>query len=398
VDYETTPVPGSPDLVDVDYTIKEGLPGQFGGGIGYSGSQSAILNLNFVHTNFMGTGNRIAADINTGRFQKTFSFSETDPYTTIDGVSRTVSFTYRDINQFVSSSSEFSTKSGTVGVDYGYPITEFQTFRVGLAAQRAELLTVQSTNGGGSADEAIQFVQNNGDSFTRGGNVLGSRFTTYELNLGWTYDSRNRAIFADRGTLQRFSLGYTLPVSDVEFYTASYEYLKFVPLFGDLTLLFHPQVAYGEALGGTSALPPYRQFFAGGAETVRGFRDSRLGPQDSNGNPYGGNLQVIAQTELLLPIPEKFRNTARFSLFFDMGNVFSTDGVQFKGPPPDRNPVDYKFSFSELRQSAGLAVQWLAPLGVFRFSYAFPLKQKDGTPNRYGDETEGFQFSIGQAF
>ena len=58
VEFETTPVPGTPDLVDVDFDVKEGLPGQFSGGIGYSESQSFMLNGSFVHSNFMGSGER----------------------------------------------------------------------------------------------------------------------------------------------------------------------------------------------------------------------------------------------------------------------------------------------------------------------------------------------------
>jgi outer membrane protein insertion porin family len=156
-------------------------------------------------------------------------------------------------------------------------------------------------------------------------------------------------------------------------------------------------VAYGMDIGETTALPPFRQFYAGGPETVRGYRESRLGPKDSFGNPYGGNMKVVSQLELLLPMPEKFRQSARFSAFFDIGNVFSTDGVQFVGRD-GVTPVEYDFAFDKLRYSAGLAVQWLAPLGVFRFSYAVPLNDEGGDDVIYGDETEGFQFSIGQAF
>ena len=125
VDVSTTPVPGTPDLVDVDFEIKEGLPGQFGGGLGYSDSYKLMLNLNFVHTNFFGTGNRIAANINTGKYSSAYSASHTDPYTTIDEVSRTVSFTYRDITQFTSASSDFSTETLSAAVEYGYPVTEY---------------------------------------------------------------------------------------------------------------------------------------------------------------------------------------------------------------------------------------------------------------------------------
>ena len=169
--------------------------------------------------------------------------------------------------------------------------------------------------------------------------------------------------------------------------------------------MFNAELAYGEALGDTTALPPYRQYFAGGPDSVRGFREKRLGPKDNFGRPYGGNIKTVAQTELLLPMPEKWRNSARFSLFYDIGNVFSDQNIVFDGPGSrrrrghDPRGIDYGFKYSELKQSAGVAVQWLAPLGVFRFSYAMPLNDKRGdTATRWGDEIEGFQFSIGQAF
>jgi outer membrane protein insertion porin family len=417
VEVETNQVPGAADLVDVDFDIKEGLPGQFGGGIGYSESQSVILQGNFVHSNFMGTGNRIAAEINSGRYAKSFNFSHTDRYTTIDEVQRTVSLGYRDVTQFTSAASDFDTESVTLGLNYDWPITEFQYVGVGVTAQRSELVTTQN----GSADQAVDWVRNNGnpkvtcrqtivndtctDPFEF--EVVSSKFDAYELNLGWRFDSRNRAIFADRGTRHRFNIGYTLPGSEVEYWSASYDYLQFVPIWRQFTVMFNAELAYGRALGDTTALPPYRQYFAGGPESVRGFRESRLGPKDNFGRPYGGNIKTVAQTELLLPIPEKWRNSARFSLFFDIGNIFSDQkNVKFFGPnlhPLDPTfvpqQIDYGFKYSELRQSVGVAVQWLAPLGVFRFSYAMTLNDKRGdTDTRWGDEIEGFQFSIGQAF
>jgi outer membrane protein insertion porin family len=45
-----------------------------------------------------------------------------------------------------------------------------------------------------------------------------------------------------------------------------------------------------------------------------------------------------------------------------------------------------------------LGVEWLAPLGLLRFSYAAPLNEDAGTDRFWGDEVERFQFSIGNAF
>jgi len=402
VEVETTPVPGSPDLVDVDFNVKEGLPGQFSGGIGYSESQSVLLNGSFVHSNFLGTGNRVAAEVNAGQYSKVFSLSHTDPYRTVDGVSRTLSATWRSINQFTSASSDFETETGTLAADYGWPISEFQSVRAGLAVQRSDLVTDPN----GSSREAVEWVRNNGNTYTErvsfgvppiSTEFYGTEFDTFSLSLGWGFDSRNRGIFADRGARHRLNLSYTLPGSDVEFYTVNYDYLQFLPLSKWFTVLNSFELGYGFDIGDTTSIPPYRRFFGGGPESVRGFRESRLGPRDSFGNPYGGNLKITNQFELLLPMPDKWRNSARFSVFFDAGNVFSTDSVTFVGRD-GVTPVDYDFSLDDIKYSTGVAVQWLAPLGVFRFSYAVPLNDEKSTGVEYGDETEGFQFSIGQAF
>jgi outer membrane protein insertion porin family len=420
VEVETNPVAGTNDMVDVDFEIKEGLPGQFGGGIGYSESQSVILNGNFTHSNFMGTGQRIQAEINSGRYSKSYTFSHTDPYTTVDGVRRTISLGYRDVTQFTSETSDFDTKTLTAGLSYDYPITEYQYLSLGGSIQQAELAVVD----GGSAPEAIDWVRANGNSKVRcfeyyfgpdgtcdasdantGDYLLySSKFTTYELSGGWSYDSRNRAIFATAGMRHRFNVGYTLPGSDVRFWTASYDYLQFVPVWKGFTVMFNFETAYGKALGDTTALPPYRQYFAGGPDSVRGYKESRLGPKDAFGRPYGGNIKLVSQTELLLPMPEKWRNSARFSLFFDIGGIFSDQNIRFVGEDvqtvgrENATRLDYGFNIADLKKSAGLAVQWLAPLGVFRFSYAVPLNKQKSDGINWGDETEGFQFSIGQAF
>jgi outer membrane protein insertion porin family len=406
VESETTPVAGAPDLVDVDFKVEEGPSAQLGGGIGYSESQSFILNGNYADANFMGTGKRIALELNSGKYAKVYSFSHTNPYTNVDQLSRTWSLTYRDVTQFVSASSDFGSKTIAAGLDYGYPITEYQTLRFGVSLQSAELLA----NNTGSAVQAREWIQNNGNSRTNTINdpfyglitFYETKFKTAELNLGWNYTSLNRALFPDRGTRHTVSLAYAAPGSEVEYYLANYDFLQYVPLWGRFALSWNLELGYGDAVGDTTSLPPYRQFFAGGPDSVRGYRESRLGPKDNFSNPYGGNMKVVGRVEAILPIPQKFSSSARLSLFYDIGNVFSTGGVNFtsKPQPPDGAtvPIDYDFKYSSLKKSAGIAVQWLAPLGLFRFSYAFPLNADKGDAFRYEDEEERFQFSIGQAF
>ena len=396
VEFENSPVPGSPDLVDVDFGIEYRMPGQFSGGVGYSESQKLMLNGSIVHTNFLGTGNRVAVELNSGRFQKLYSISHSDPYRTMDGVRRTLSVNFRDITQFTSAASDFSTTSAGATVDYGYPISEYQTLSFGGTYQHSELLS--STN---STQQAQDWVANNGNPFIgdvgNGAVFFGTEFDTFELIAGWTYDSRNRALFASRGTRQQFFLSYAVPGSDVQFYQARYNFTKYFPLWSNKwTLRLNAELGIGEALGDTTALPPYKQFYGGGPQSVRGFKESYLGPRDSFGRPYGGNMLVASQLELILPLPAKWSSQARASIFYDVGNVFNTGEVKFTDKLG--SPIDYKPDVDELRTSVGVAVQWLAPLGLFRFSYAYPLNAYRGNDRYYGDEIERFQFSIGQAF
>jgi outer membrane protein insertion porin family len=406
----TEPVAGAPDLVDVNFAVKERPSATVGGGIGYSAYQKFVLNGNFSDSDFFGGGNYVALNVDAGLYNKIYSLSETDPYRSVDGLSRTISMSYRDSTQFTAQTSAFNSKNLSLGLVYGYPITEYQSINGGVNLQHVDLLTYASS----SAEQAVQWVQRNGHPYTSEAvstyinadgsttssstALVGSRYNTAELTAGWQYDSRNRGLFADRGLKTSLSFAYVPPGGDVRYLIASYQFAGYLPLWKRWILTENVQIAFGHPLGDTKGMPPYKRFYAGGPDTVRGFLEDTLGPVDSNGNPYGGNLLTVSQTELLFPIPEKWQTSARASLFFDMGNVFSTDGTVFTGED-GVTPVTYKFSYHQLRQSTGVSVQWLAPaLGMFRFSYGIPLNTFHGNVLDFPDRTEGFQFSIGQSF
>ena len=394
VETGNSPVPGSPDLVDVDFDLEYRMPGQFSGGVGYSESQKLLLNGSIIHTNFLGTGNRVGLEVNTGKFSKAYSLSHTDPYRNIDGLRRTVSINFRDITQFTSATSDFSTTSAGATLDYGYPLSEYQSVGFGLQYQHSELLS--SPN---STQQSQDWVLNNGNQFLEpSGGVLfvGTEFDTYEMLTSWSFDSRNRALFATRGTHQQLFLSVTFPGSEVEYYSARYNFTRYFPIGRRWIVSFNAETGISGALGETTAAPPYKQYYAGGPQSVRGFRESYLGPRDSFGRPYGGNVLAASQLELILPLPAKWSSQTRASLFYDAGNVFNTGEVEFTDKLG--SPMEYKPDLGELRTSVGVAVQWLSPMGLFRFSYAYPLNAYEGNDRYYADEVERFQFSIGQAF
>ncbi|MHB8814275.1 MAG: outer membrane protein assembly factor BamA [Steroidobacteraceae bacterium] len=411
VSYTTNPVTGSPDQVDVDYKIKQGPAAQLSGGIGYSATYKLMLNANYVDADFLGTGNRFGVDLEGGAYNKVYNVSYTNPYITMNGVGQTLSVTYRDVTQFVSSSSNFSSKNLSIGPTWSYPISEFQYLTFGGAFESSQLLTTSYS----SAQQANEWVLENGHPYSRlvhedftnnDYELYGTNFHDIVLVAGWGIDSRNRSLFADRGNRTAITGRITAPGSVVKYYMGSLSFQQYLPLWRNyFTLSFMDSVNYGGGLGKTTAIPPYQQMFGGGPDSVRGFREDWLGPRDNFGNPYGGNFSITSQNELILPMPAKWRQNARVSLFFDVGNVFYTGNkIQFYGPD-GVTPVTYHLNgWADLKRSTGIAVEWLAPLGLFRFSFGVPLNAKHSTTCgsgfscSWGDETEGFQFSIGQAF
>jgi outer membrane protein insertion porin family len=317
---------------------------------------------------------------------------------TADGIGRTSSLSYSDVRRLTPSFSSFSTKTWLAGLDFAYPITERQSLRFGSSLQHEELTTLLS-----SSTQLQDWVKHNGDSFFRplGSDlILGTRADIVELSAGWGFDSRDRTLFPTQGAVHRLQLTTTAPGSPIEYLTATYQYQQLLrlplPLLRAIPFSFDTHLSYARPLDETTDIPPNRHFFAGGPDSVRGYKDYTLGPRDSLGNPYGGDAALTGQIEAILPMPGKYSSTARVSLFFDFGQAFYLGGPEFVNKIG--NPVDYGFSLNALRTSAGIGVQWLAPLGLFQFSFAYPLQYRRESSKNYGDEIERFQFTIGKAF
>jgi outer membrane protein insertion porin family len=339
----------------------------------------------------MGTGRRVALELSGGEYQKIFDINFTDPYRNIDGVARQVSLTYQDFTQFTSVTSDFSTTTLAAGMNWTYPIANFQRLTMGFAYQDAELLT--STF---SSAQAADWVRNNGNSFVISSDIIGTSVKSLDLVAGWQYETRNAAMFPTAGTRMSLGINASVPGSEVEYYVANIDFTRYFRLRGPWLFKINSELSYGDAFGDTTSLPPFRNRYGGGPGSVRGFKESYLGPRDNFGNPYGGNMVVANQFELIIPTPEKLGGSTRLSLFFDAGGVFSTGGVNFFDKLGD--PIEYDFDYDNLKKSVGIGVEWLAPLGLLRFSYAAPLNEDAATDRFYGDEVERFQFSIGNAF
>lgn len=371
VELTTRLVPGTDDMVDLEVTVEERLSGSFNIGAGFSQTQGFIFNVGLTQENLFGTGQSLSVNINTDDANTVYNLSFTEPYYTLDGISRTVSFSFAERDAAEEDIVDFQTDSLSANVSYGIPLTEYNTLRLGYGYSHVELLL-----GTTPSVEAANFVSQYGDTYD---NIL--------LNASFTHDTRNRTVFATRGNSQSIGIDLSVPGSDLEFYKISYITKFYFGLTDDLTLLLRSNLAYGDGYADLDELPFYERFFAGGLRTVRGYDTNSLGPRDINNDPTGGNMRVAAGADFIFPIPfvEKAPSNVRLSAFYDVGNVFLDTA-------PTYNSTQNGFVFEELRASAGLSFVWLAPIGPLRFSWSKALNDVAG------DNLRIFQFSIGSFF
>lgn len=381
IDIDTVPVPGTNNQVDLKVTVVEKLAGSFNVGAGFSQTQGLLFNIGLTQENLFGMGQRLSIDVNTDSANTVYSAAFTDPYYTIDGISRTLSFSYRDRDASEELINNFQTNTGDIKIGYGVPLSEFNTVNFGYGINHIEI-TASSVN---ASQDVLDFIAEN-DGETDYNNLV--------LNLSFSHDTRNRTVFANDGESYTLVANMTLPGSDLEFYKFNIAANKYFKITKDTTLLLRSNFAYGNGYGDTNALPFYERYFAGGIRTVRGYESNSLGPRDIEGEErtgpaIGGNMRLTAGADYIFPLPfvEKPPSTVRFTSFLDIGNVFLEDTPTF-------GAADNQLGFSpeQLRSSVGLSFVWLSPIGPLRFSYAKTLN------DIAGDDLRAFQFSIGSFF
>jgi outer membrane protein insertion porin family len=387
------PVEGTLDLVDVVVVIEEAPARRYGGGGAYSESLRGSLYGYFTNENLFGTGQRLSLQVEGSPLQSIVEVTHTEPYARPAGVSRTITLSGRSIDQLTADTSDLRADLYHLVLEYGYRVGEAQTLRLGTALRDTDLMA-----GAETSSQLSDWIARNGNP--RADTRPATHFREVDFLLQWRHDTRDRTVFPNRGLEQTVSLRSALPGSAVEYFLLNYRIASHRPLGEQWTASLSARLGYGASYGGrTTSLPPYLHWFAGGPDSVRGFRENRLGPRDSLGNPYGGNLLATGRFELMRPLPGRWAERIRFGFFYDVGSVFSTEDVTFADDAGER--LDYGFDFSELRHSAGVAVHWLIPLGTLRLSYGIPLNADDDHPNRFlrdGVDRTQISFGVGVGF
>ena len=360
VNIETIPVPGTNDQLDVSLAVKEKSTGDFSIGAGMSSNVGLVFTGSITQRNLFGTGNALSTQVNTGRVNKVYSVSYTNPYFTDNGISRGFDVYKRDVNSTFTAISPYLSSTIGGGLRFGVPISDFESTHYGLSAEKTELTLTDA-----SSLQMKDYVRIFGPSTS---NLIGS--------VGWSQDSRDSAIYTTAGTVQRAFVEVAMPISNQQFFKVTYQHQWFYPISQNVTLMMNGEAGGAEGYGG-KPVPFFKNFYAGGPGSVRGFRPFSIGPRDINNNSLGGTRRIVGNAELLFPMPGMSKDrSVRLSAFVDAGAVF---GLGMTGA-------------DSLRYSTGVAVTWVSPVGPLKISVAAPLNQQPS------DRLQMFQFTLGSLF
>lgn len=359
VNVETVPVAGLTDQVDVNITVEEKPTGALLLGAGFSTVEKVILSGSISQGNVFGSGKFLSTQVQTGKINRVYSLSYTDPYYTVDGVSRGFDLYKRDTDASALTIGPYKTKTIGGGVRWSFPLAERDSISFGLNAENVNLETFPT-----SPRNYITFI-----------NAFGKKYTYGSASAGWARDSRDSLILPRQGSLQKLS--GEVGVGDLQYYRLGYQHQYFRPLSRTFTLFLNADLGFANGIGGRP-LPFFKNYYAGGPGTVRGYNFSALGPQDVLGNVLGGTRRVVGQAEILFPVPGAAQDKSlRLAVFLDGGQVFG-EGE--------------KIGLGALRYAAGLALSWNSPFGPLRLSIAQPLNAT------VTDRVQRLQFTFGTGF
>jgi outer membrane protein insertion porin family len=361
VQVETPPVPGTSDQVDVNFKIKEKPTGAITIGAGFSSSEKLILSGSITQQNIFGSGKHVTLQISTSRINRNLGLSYTNPYYTVDGVSRGFDLYDRRTDASMLGLGYYTTNTTGAAVRYGIPMTEVDNLVLSLGAENTRL-GIDSA----SPQRYLDFV-----------NIFGDTNTAFPGSIGWVRDQRDNALAPTKGSILRANMEVGLPGGTLKYYKLTGQAQWFHPLSRTYTLMLNGEMGTAGGMAG-KPLPFYKNFYAGGVTSVRGYDDYSLGPRDSEHNILGGTRRLVGNAELLFPLPGAgVDRSMRLSVFLDAGQVWG---------------AGEKISLSDLRYSTGLSFIWNSPMGPLRLSYGKPLNAKPG------DGIQHLQFQLGQVF
>ncbi|MFC0397675.1 outer membrane protein assembly factor BamA [Paraburkholderia rhizosphaerae] len=367
VDVTTVPVSGTDDQVDVNVDVTEKPTGAITLGAGFSSTDKVVLSAGVSQDNVFGSGTSLSVNVNTAKTFRTLTVTQVDPYFTVDGIKRITDAYYRTVQPLI-----FSTDSSfriiTVGADtkFGIPFSEADTvyFGVGVEQNRLDV-------DGQTPQAYLDYVKE-----------FGRVVNNVPVTVGWSRDNRDSALVPSRGYFTQWNGEYGTPAGNTTYVKLDAQAQYYYSFARGFVLGLNFQGGYGKGLDGQT-FPIFKNYFAGGIGSVRGYEPSSLGPRDaSTGDPIGGSRMAVGNIELTFPLPGTgYDRTLRVFTFFDGGNVWGDPGQG--GTSTGANGLRYGY---------GVGLAWISPIGPLKLSLGFPLVKHTG------DQYQKFQFQIGTAF
>ena len=361
VNIDTQEVPATTDQVDLTVNVVEKPTGSVSLGAGFSSTEKVALSFGIRQENAFGSGNYLATEVNTSRYNRTIVISTTDPYFTPEGISRTIDVFHRTTRPYLGDLNAYSLVSSGAGMRFGVPFSEIDTVYFGANLEQTSIRP-----GNNLPNAYVEYMQQ-----------FGSTSNSLPFTIGWARDGRDSALVPTRGILQRFNSDLSAS-GDARYVRTNYQIQQYTPLTKKYTLALNADLGWGQGLS-NRPYPLFKNYFVGGLGSVRGFQQSTLGPSDSTNSLYlGGPKKIVLNAELMAPFPGAGNDrTLRLFAFTDVGRAFGENE---------------KINFGELRSSIGVGLSWISPMGPLRFSYALPMKRQ------VADKIQRLQFQIGTSF
>ena len=371
IDLQTSNVPGVTDQIDLNFQVVERNTGKLMLGAGVSSGEGLVGTFTVSQSNFLGTGNTVSSSVSTGEVNKTYALSYQDPYWTDDGVSRTFGAYRKDVNTSDLSTASYNTFSYGTNIDFTIPLSEYNSIAFGATLDLTDIEL-----GANATQDYIEYCRSISGSTT----ATDCNSDSLSISASYGKDTRNNAQFPTAGQVFRTTAQVGLPVFDMNYYILSGKAEKYWPIDGGMSFKLKGTVGLADAYG-DKKFPFFKNFFMGGATTIRGYDQASVGEKTLNIatgelETTGGKTSLLGSAELFFPPPGlKNVQSFRLSTFVDGGGVF-------------KNGVDG----DEARFSAGIGAVWLSPFGPLSITYAKPLNE--GT----NDKVTELQFGMGGVF
>ncbi|MFN5421154.1 MAG: outer membrane protein assembly factor BamA [Burkholderiales bacterium] len=361
VNIDTQEVPATTDQVDLTVNVVEKPTGSISLGAGFSSTEKVALSFGVRQENAFGSGNYLATEINTSKYNRTIVISTTDPYFTPEGISRTIDVFHRTTRPYLGDLNAYSLVSSGAGARFGVPFSEIDTVYFGVNLEQTSIRP-----GNNLPNAYVEYMQQ-----------FGYTSTSLPFTVGWARDGRDSALVPTQGILQRFNSDLSAS-GDARYVRTNYQIQQYTPLTKKYTLALNADLGWGQGLS-NRPYPLFKNYFVGGLGSVRGFQQSTLGPSDSTNSLYlGGPKKIVLNAELMAPFPGAGNDrTLRLFAFTDVGRAFGENE---------------KIKLGELRSSIGVGLSWISPMGPLRFSYALPMRRQ------VADKIQRLQFQIGTSF